>query len=53
LLVRIQEEGVAVPSSTVLRGRFAIRLAIVNQRSRMHDFDEFVGDVLRIAERQP
>ena len=49
LLVRIQESGVAVPSSTVLRGAFAIRLAIVNQRSRMHDFDEFVRDVLQIA----
>ena len=49
LLVRIQESGVAVPSSTVLRGAFAIRLAIVNQRSRMHDFDEFVSDVLRIG----
>jgi aromatic-L-amino-acid/L-tryptophan decarboxylase len=52
LLVRIQEAGVAVPSSTMLRGRFAIRLAIVNQRSRMHDCDEFVADVLRLAEGQ-
>jgi glutamate/tyrosine decarboxylase-like PLP-dependent enzyme len=51
LLVRIQEAGVAVPSSTVLHGKFAIRLAIVNQRSRMHDFDEFVEDVLRIGNK--
>jgi aromatic-L-amino-acid/L-tryptophan decarboxylase len=49
LVIRIQEAGVAVPSSTVLRGAFAIRLAIVNQRSRLQDFDEFVQDVLRIA----
>jgi glutamate/tyrosine decarboxylase-like PLP-dependent enzyme len=52
LLVRIHEAGVAVPSGTVLRGAFAIRLAIVNQRSRLHDFDEFLADVLRLA-REP
>jgi glutamate/tyrosine decarboxylase-like PLP-dependent enzyme len=49
LLVRIQSAGVAVPSSTILRGAFAIRLAIVNQRTRMHDIDGFVEDVLRIG----
>jgi glutamate/tyrosine decarboxylase-like PLP-dependent enzyme len=51
LLMRIQESGVAAPSSTVLRGIFAIRLAIVNQRSRLHDFDGFVEDLLRMAEQ--
>jgi aromatic-L-amino-acid/L-tryptophan decarboxylase len=49
LLVRIQKSGVAVPSSTVLGGRFAIRLAIVNQRTRLHDMDGFVDDVLRLG----
>ena len=43
LLLRIQESGVAVPSSTVLDGKFVIRVAITNHRSRREDFDVFVS----------
>jgi len=39
ILLRIQESGLAVPSHTVLGGRFAIRVAITNHRSRREDFD--------------
>ena len=39
ILVRLQESGAAVPSSTVLDGRFAIRVAITNHRSRREDFE--------------
>ena len=42
ILIRIQERGIAVPSSTVLDGRFAIRVAITNHRSRLEDFDLLV-----------
>jgi aromatic-L-amino-acid/L-tryptophan decarboxylase len=49
ILLRIQEEGVAVPSSTILNGRFALRVAIVNHRSQRRDFDEFIDAVLRIG----
>ena len=49
LLLRIQEAGVAVPSSTVLDGRFAIRVAIVNHRSRRADFDTLVDAVTSIG----
>ncbi len=50
ILIRVQEQGIAVPSSTVLEGRFALRVAITNHRSRMEDFDLFVGAVTRIGE---
>ncbi|HEX9987903.1 MAG TPA: pyridoxal-dependent decarboxylase [Chloroflexia bacterium] len=50
LLIRLQEAGLAVPSSTLLRGRYAIRCAITNHRSRQEDFDALVADVVRIGE---
>ena len=49
LLLRIQEEGIAVPSSTVLNGKFAIRMANVNHRSVPADFDAVFDAVLRIG----
>lgn len=50
ILMRVQERGIAVPSSTRTRGRFALRCAIVNQRSRTEDFDLLVDAVARIGE---
>jgi glutamate/tyrosine decarboxylase-like PLP-dependent enzyme len=53
ILLRIQESGLAVPSHTLLGGRFAIRVAITNHRSRREDFDLLAravvdtGDTLR------
>src|SRR5579864_1297166 len=49
LLLRLQESGVAVPSSTILAGKFAIRVAITNHRSRRDDFDAFLDAVLRLG----
>lgn len=46
VLLGIQEAGVAVPTATRLRGRYAIRVAIVNHRSRREDFDLLVDEVL-------
>ncbi len=46
ILIRVQERGIAVPSSTVLGGHFALRVAITNHRSRREDFDLFVDAVL-------
>ena len=46
ILLRVQERGVAVPSSTVLDGRFALRVAVTNHRSRREDFDLLVDAVL-------
>jgi aromatic-L-amino-acid decarboxylase len=49
ILMRIQERGIAVPSSTMLHGRFAIRVAITNHRSRREDFDALVAAVVDIG----
>ncbi len=46
VLLRVQESGVAVPSSTVLQGRFAIRAALVNHRSRREDYEMLVRAVV-------
>jgi aromatic-L-amino-acid decarboxylase len=49
ILIRIQESGIAVPSATVLQGRYAIRCANVNHRSRRSDFKLLVDTVIRIG----
>jgi aromatic-L-amino-acid decarboxylase len=49
LLLRLQESGIAVPSSTILDGKFAIRVAITNHRSRRADFDVFLAAVLELG----
>jgi glutamate/tyrosine decarboxylase-like PLP-dependent enzyme len=46
LLMRLQSDGVAVPSHTLLSGRFAIRVCITNHRSRREDLDALVEAVL-------
>jgi glutamate/tyrosine decarboxylase-like PLP-dependent enzyme len=51
LLMRLQEQGIAAPSSTVLRGRFAIRVAICNHRSRRADFDLLIDNVIALGDR--
>jgi glutamate/tyrosine decarboxylase-like PLP-dependent enzyme len=50
VLVRVQERGVAVPSSTVLAGRFALRVAITNHRTRREDLDRLVEAVAAIGD---
>ncbi len=49
LLARLQESGVAVPSHTVLNGRYAIRCSITNHRSRQSDFELLVREVARLG----
>ncbi|MBC6365661.1 aminotransferase class V-fold PLP-dependent enzyme [Algoriphagus sp. AK58] len=50
ILLRIQEEGIASPSSTILNGKYTLRVANVNQRTRMEDMDLLVREVLRIGQ---
>jgi aromatic-L-amino-acid decarboxylase len=49
ILVALQERGIAAPSSTVLKGCFAIRVCITNHRSRREDFDALVDGVLALG----
>jgi glutamate/tyrosine decarboxylase-like PLP-dependent enzyme len=52
LLLRLHESGAAVPSSTMIEGKFAIRAAITNHRSRREDFTFLVQEVLRLGREQ-
>jgi aromatic-L-amino-acid/L-tryptophan decarboxylase len=47
LLLRLQESGLAVPSSTVLGGRFALRCCFVNHRTRFEDIDALLESTVR------
>jgi aromatic-L-amino-acid/L-tryptophan decarboxylase len=49
ILLRLQEEGIASPSSTILNGKYTLRVANVNQRTRMEDMDLLVKEILRIG----
>ncbi len=49
LLIRLQESGIAVPSSTTLNGKYAIRVCITNHRSRREDFDLLVQTVIDLG----
>jgi glutamate/tyrosine decarboxylase-like PLP-dependent enzyme len=47
ILYGLQESGTAVPSSTILGGRFALRVCICNHRTRREDLDLLVREVIR------
>jgi glutamate/tyrosine decarboxylase-like PLP-dependent enzyme len=49
IMIRLQEEGRAAVSDTVLGGRHCLRAAIVNHRTRRSDLAALVADVKRIA----
>ncbi len=49
LLLRLQERGIAVPSSTHLNGIFALRVAHVNHRSRTEDIDTMFNAIIDIG----
>lgn len=49
ILTRLQEQGIAAPSYTTLRGKYCLRMAIANHRSRQEDFDLLAREVVRIG----
>jgi glutamate/tyrosine decarboxylase-like PLP-dependent enzyme len=49
LLLRLQESGLAVPSETTLRGRYCLRVAFCNHRTRRLDIDELAVAVCRLG----
>ena len=52
IVADIQESGIAVPSTTVLDGRLAIRAAIVNHRTQTSDIDSLISAVLKFGEQE-
>jgi len=51
ILYQLQEDGIAVPSNTMIKGNFVIRVAIVNHRSVKDDFEVLIKSFLDIAEK--
>jgi glutamate/tyrosine decarboxylase-like PLP-dependent enzyme len=49
ILIQLHEKGIAAPSYTTLDGRYAIRTAITNHRSKRSDFDLLVKEVTRLG----
>lgn len=47
--VELQEEGIAVTSGTTIGGNYVLHLAHCNHRTRLHDFDVLVQEVIRIG----
>ena len=50
LLIRLHESGIAAPSYTTLDGKYALRAAITNHRSRREDFDILVRAVKSLGQ---
>jgi glutamate/tyrosine decarboxylase-like PLP-dependent enzyme len=50
ILIELQEQGIAAPSYTTLNGRYCIRVAIANHRSRYEDFDILIEHTIRIGQ---
>jgi glutamate/tyrosine decarboxylase-like PLP-dependent enzyme len=51
ILIRVQESGLAVPSSTRIRGAFALRVAITNHRSQRRDFELLVQAIVEFGQQ--
>ena len=49
ILLRLQERGIAVPSSSRVNGKYALRVAITNHRTRFADLDTLITFVQRIG----
>ena len=51
ILMQLHEQGIAAPSYTTLNGRYCLRIAIANHRSRQDDFDLLAKEVVRIGKQ--
>jgi len=49
IVVELQEQGIAVLSGTVINGKYVLRAANANHRSRREDFEVLVREVIRIG----
>ena len=49
IVVDLQESGIAVPSTTIINGRLAIRAAVVNHRTQRCDLHALLTAVLKLG----
>jgi glutamate/tyrosine decarboxylase-like PLP-dependent enzyme len=52
IVADVQESGLAVPSTTILGGKLAIRAALINHRTRAEDVTRLVEAVLRFGRQR-
>jgi len=50
IVIELQEEGTAIPSTTKIRGRDVIHIANTNHRTRREDFDILAREVVRLGQ---
>lgn len=50
LVIRLQESGIAVTSTTLINGQLAIRVNFTNHRTRKSDVDILVGAIKKIGD---
>src|SRR6266540_677648 len=50
ILMQLHEQGIAAPSYTTLNGRYCLRIAIANHRSRQDDFDLLAKETVRLGQ---
>jgi glutamate/tyrosine decarboxylase-like PLP-dependent enzyme len=50
ILAELQEQGLAVLSSTTIRDQFYLRAGITNHRSTLEDFDRVIEDILILVQ---
>jgi aromatic-L-amino-acid/L-tryptophan decarboxylase len=48
IMLRLQEEGIAVLSDTTIKGHHCLRVAITNHRTRRDDLGFLVGEIVRL-----
>ena len=53
IVIQLQLQGIAAPSTTLIDGHTAIRVNITNHRTRRSDLDLLVREILRIAREVP
>lgn len=49
IMFELHEQGIAAPTYTTLNGKFAIRVAHTNHRTRREDFEVLVREVVRLG----
>jgi len=49
IVIRLQESGIVAPSTTTIRGRVAIRAAVVNHRTSRREIDALVENTLALG----
>ncbi|WP_163340621.1 pyridoxal-dependent decarboxylase [Desulfopila sp. IMCC35008] len=49
IVINLQNKGIAAPSTTILRGKLAIRVNITNHRTECGDLDLFFEETAKIA----